>query len=424
MRGLAFTLDSDLLLAVVAGGSGGGVELQAWMPGRGWLHSSHRVLAETRSVEVLPPGWEITGAEDGDVDWQLMAWEKGTEAEATVWCSGQEVLAGDFAHGCLLQVFDKELARVPVSGSPISQPSRHSLAEDFGSVVELAVYPAGSRVLRAGAGLLQCLHLEDGTCEALPGPAPEGPIRGLGISREGALLFGRSDGSLEMRDEQHRSPSRRLGVGPEAVVSPDGYLLACHGGRVGSPAPGGTVVVHDVRADAIPWIMELGRNGPLGALAFSPDGAWLAAGVVRAGLRTFAVRVARVRKARQRYLVGLGDMPASRLVLGPGGEILAAGAPKHEHVKIMEIASEQVLASLPVGAAGTSALAFSPDGRRLAVAGRDQRLQVLDLRSGEIKDGGSVPGTGVTRMAFDGSDLLVVGGADGGILVYRVSSMS
>jgi WD40 repeat protein len=106
------------------------------------------------------------------------------------------------------------------------------------------------------------------------------------------------------------------------------------------------------------------------ALAFSPDGSWL----VSACDREEKLRIWNVTTGRPQKEVPVRGGFHLAVAVSPNGARIAA-ADRHEGVSIMEAATGRQVASLPLPTAWLEkrALAYSPDGRRLAGTAADPR---------------------------------------------------
>lgn len=82
---------------------------------------------------------------------------------------------------------------------------------------------------------------------------------------------------------------------------------------------------------------------------------------------------------RRLNLPGNEDQDGCRAALSPDGTILAVAA--RHHVRLLNPATFETVATLEGHTSSVYALAFSPDGRRLVTGGRDRRLCVWDVRT-------------------------------------------
>ncbi|HLU48481.1 MAG TPA: hypothetical protein VK116_10365 [Planctomycetota bacterium] len=158
---------------------------------------------------------------------------------------------------------------------------------------------------------------------------------------------------------------------------------------------------------------------PVTALAFAPDGA-LVVGRSTAGVEIVENVEGSSRRART-IECGLGRVTA--VALSPAGDVLAiaGGSPDDEGgFELRKISSgELVSKSLPHRDVA-HAVAFSPRGSFVATAGHDRLVVVADARSGEVRErfrGHSRP---VLAVEFLSEDVLVSAGADHSLRVWKL----
>ncbi len=197
-------------------------------------------------------------------------------------------------------------------------------------------------------------------------------------------------GTLEMRAR-----------GYALCFSPDGRTLAVGNGD-------GTVGLWDVAAERLQGTLkrDKGRPGAVYAVAFSLDGHLLAAGHASGKVTLWDVDRTRVRAhlnelGRRNYFLWTAQSPA--VAFGPDGRALATGKTEDrgKPVYLWNAATGQLLRTLqeddwlttldnwlsswsPRRFQAVHALAFTPDGKRLAAA-HGKAVKVWDVATGELR---------------------------------------
>jgi WD40 repeat protein/DNA-binding SARP family transcriptional activator len=247
---------------------------------------------------------------------------------------------------------------------------------------------------------------------------------------ENEVAFGHPDGSVVLLDLNaggKRTLSGQASGSIEAAsFSPDGGTLA-------TAADDGTVSIWNVRRGALRETL-VGHSAPVRAAVFSPDGrtlytasndgsviAWDVEGARRlgqpfrytslsGGLSTrsavspdgslFALSPApdRLTLWRSGSLTPLGPVlrgpvgDVAGLAFSRDGRIVAAAGSRH--AVLWDTATKKTVRVLPVGDHGAAAVAFSPDGRTLAIGRSDGIDALYDVRTGRQK--GKLVGAGST----------------------------
>lgn len=238
----------------------------------------------------------------------------------------------------------------------------------------------------------------------------EGEIRALAFSPDGRYLAsGGEDRIIRLSTLDGKSattaPLKKKAVEPAVVilndfavssdvaVSPDGRHLA-HISSTG-------LRLWNVESGSAAQQLENGQD--LAALAYSPDGLWLAGGSGDAKLRLWNTKTGK----QQGTLQGQ-DLPITAVAFAPDSKTLASSGKSGTDVWLWNISTVEPTLILPdaVAGSGVEALAFSPDGKVLAVGGvdwlatggSDGRVCLWEID----KKGGPIATTegGVTRLAF------------------------
>jgi WD40 repeat protein/serine/threonine protein kinase len=185
------------------------------------------------------------------------------------------------------------------------------------------------------------------------------------------------------------------GVAWNAVFSPDGKRLASAGNRPVLPDESGgnfaEVKIWDPISGQELCTLEGQEREIWSALAFSPDGQSLATGHIRdrGGIVANVVNLWDTNTGRKKCTFRGHTFPVASVAFSPDGRLLASGARTPDdmvgtggELKLWDVQTGRELLDLR-GHVMVYALAFSPDGRRLASAGEDQTIKLWDPATGK-----------------------------------------
>ena len=213
-------------------------------------------------------------------------------------------------------------------------------------------------------------------------------IRGAAWAPDGSFLAtAGEDGTVGIWDATTGKSIRALKFEGRLVsiaMSPDGKTVA-----VGSSE--GRVLMCDVAGGAVREVAR-GAYG-IFTVAFSPDGAMLAWGD-DAG-NTWAVDP---RREATPSLLGQDQLWVRWIAFSPDGKKLAS-AGKGPAVRVFDLTGAGLIREFVYGDGSASCVAFTPDGRSLAIGGPDHNAMFFDLGNRELTHVLEHPGNWVRRLA-------------------------
>jgi WD40 repeat protein len=235
----------------------------------------------------------------------------------------------------------------------------------------------------------------------------------VGFSPDGRLRMFAAWGSGVRLFEEGRGERRwEMPPGVEAwraVLSPDGARMAVF------PWGGLGVILLD-RCGG--WQTVLGTER-VRSLAFAPDGKGLAIGGWDGSLVLWDADAGRIR-----VRVPVHRSPVVAVAFSPDGARVATGALLDQAVRVWDASGGAAVANLPASCWRSPALAFSPDGALLASLGYDSTVLIWDVASGRelaVLGGTAAP---IQALAFspDGR-LLATGGKDNALRIWDVARL-
>lgn len=214
-------------------------------------------------------------------------------------------------------------------------------------------------------------------------------------------LWGPADGKL----------LRRVPGMPERIAavafSPDGKFLAV---AAGTPGVAGELVLCEASSDAPPRVLERIADMML-TVRFSPDGARLAAGGADNAVRIFDVATGR----RERLIEQHADW-VSDVAFSPDGARIAT-ASRDRSSRVFDVKTGEMEAAYLKHEEPLVAVAWSDDGAQVFSAGRDRKVHVW--KSADAKPVGEITGFGADLLTLRcGLGLLFTSSADGIVRAY------
>ncbi len=129
-------------------------------------------------------------------------------------------------------------------------------------------------------------------------------------------------------------------------------------------------------------IPEAAEGCTVEAVAFHPNGAWLACGGIDYLATSGSDGAVTIWNIFDRRRVSTFVGGAVSLAFDPAGKVLAVASPDST-VYIWDVASQQVLHEIPGPGSRVAAVAFSPDGRYLAAGCDDHTVRLWDAATGQ-----------------------------------------
>jgi WD40 repeat protein len=193
------------------------------------------------------------------------------------------------------------------------------------------------------------------------------------------------------------------------AFSPDGKYLA-------AGDTNGEIRLWQV-GDSQPLLICQGHTGWVSSIAFSPDGHLFASGSFDQTIKLWDLHSGQC----FRTLLGHDNVIYS-VAFSPQGDIIASGSDDRT-VKLWDVSSGQYLTTLLVHSYGIRSIAFSPDGKQLATGCADQTARIWDVQTGQCLHTLSGHTRWVWSVAFspDGK-WLVSGGDDPKVRIWDVQT--
>jgi WD40 repeat protein len=204
------------------------------------------------------------------------------------------------------------------------------------------------------------------------------PVRALAFASAGAELLAAGDGAVNVWSLPGAERARVLAVDAPVVnalaVSSDGKVVAAGGG---TPGKSGLVQFWDWPA-ARPRPPVITRTDAVTAVAFRPDGRYLAAANVDGAVRVYGVDLGVLR-----YTVRGHRRTVRAVAFSPDSRVLATGG-SDGAIKLWDAETGDALRTLTGHDADVRALCFRPRGGWLASGGADRTVRIWQYEAGRL----------------------------------------
>jgi WD40 repeat protein/DNA-binding SARP family transcriptional activator len=266
-------------------------------------------------------------------------------------------------------------------------------------------------------GSLSLVDLRTGAARALDGRATA-PIDTVAFSPDGATVAtGADNGTVAIWDLRpgglRETLSGHAGAVLDAVFSPDGRTLY-------TASSDGSAIAWDLgQSRRLGNAFQFtGADGQSSASDVSPDGTLIA--VSPAPNRVTLWRAATLKPAGIELRGPFRN--ANSIVFSHDGKLLAATGSAQDgsaQTVVWNLASRSIVRTIRLGPHGSSDVAFSPDGGKVAIAEGDNAVLLVDLRTGKHVLLES-QGPGDVDFSPDGK-LVASAGLDGTVTIWNVA---
>ncbi|MCM3873100.1 MAG: WG repeat-containing protein [Pyrinomonadaceae bacterium] len=190
------------------------------------------------------------------------------------------------------------------------------------------------------------------------------------------LVSGTRDVSYEIRDARSSNLIWQIkahGTSEERVLSPDGRIVAARG-RYGDAC----VSLVDAKTNQLIRRLE-GHPGIVYAIAFSPDGNFIASGSGDKSIKLWDAQTGKLLNTLAGH-----SLQVTAVAFSADAKTLASGS-QDDTLQIWNVSNGQLIRTIPAfsgGVGGIDSVAISPDGKNV-IAGSGTQIKVFDTATGK-----------------------------------------
>ncbi len=257
---------------------------------------------------------------------------------------------------------------------------RAELRQHQGPIWAVAFAPDGKSLATGGDDAI--LRFWDSSTGAEVGTLPRQnqAIQGLAFAHSGKFLVtGDASGALHLWDLATRKEGPALpphtGSSRRMAISPDDRLLVIGSGQ--------GVELLDLQTRKLRKTLS-GHQGTVQAVALSPDGKLLASGDARGQILLWDASTGEPPFGGKQAEFRGDPLSLRSLAFTPDGRTLISAGTGEKTIKLWDVSTQKLSATLTGYENAVPSLAVSPHGRLLAGACRDGAVRFWDLRTGRL----------------------------------------